>query len=68
MLGIFSKGPCDNLGISLAGGLGSPHGNIFLFIATMDTDGLAAKTQDLQVSSDYIPVCFSHHISEDTFL
>uniref|UniRef100_A0A8P4GIE9 Multiple PDZ domain crumbs cell polarity complex component n=1 Tax=Dicentrarchus labrax TaxID=13489 RepID=A0A8P4GIE9_DICLA len=39
------QGPCDSLGISVAGGVGSPHGNIPLFIATMDTNGLAAKTQ-----------------------
>uniref|UniRef100_A0A672I3A8 PDZ domain-containing protein n=1 Tax=Salarias fasciatus TaxID=181472 RepID=A0A672I3A8_SALFA len=43
------SGPCDSLGISVAGGVGSPHGNVPLFIATMDTDGLAAKTQKLQV-------------------
>ncbi|XP_068178447.1 multiple PDZ domain protein [Antennarius striatus] len=45
---IIHKGPCDSLGISLAGGVGSPHDNIPLFIAAMDTSGLAAKTQQLQ--------------------
>ncbi|XP_062281697.1 multiple PDZ domain protein [Scomber scombrus] len=45
---IIQKGPCDSLGISVAGGVGSPHGNVPLFIATMDTNGLAAKTQQLQ--------------------
>uniref|UniRef100_A0A3B4TFP0 PDZ domain-containing protein n=1 Tax=Seriola dumerili TaxID=41447 RepID=A0A3B4TFP0_SERDU len=40
-----SDGPCDSLGICVAGGVGSPHGNVPLFIATMDTNGLAAKTQ-----------------------
>ncbi|XP_028255519.1 multiple PDZ domain protein [Parambassis ranga] len=45
---IIQKGPCDSLGISVAGGVGSPHGNVPLFIATMDTNGLAAKTQKLQ--------------------
>ncbi|XP_075946192.1 multiple PDZ domain protein [Anarhichas minor] len=45
---IIQKGACDSLGISVAGGAGSPHDNVPLFIATMDTDGLAAKTQQLQ--------------------
>ncbi|XP_070712653.1 multiple PDZ domain protein [Pempheris klunzingeri] len=45
---IIQKGPCDSLGIGLAGGVGSPHDNAPLFIATMDTNGLAAKTQQLQ--------------------
>ncbi|XP_028444944.1 multiple PDZ domain protein [Perca flavescens] len=44
---IIEKGPCDSLGISVAGGVGSPHDNVPLFIATMDTSGLAAKTQQL---------------------
>ncbi|XP_054634870.1 multiple PDZ domain protein isoform X2 [Dunckerocampus dactyliophorus] len=45
---VIKKGPHDSLGISLAGGVGSPHGNIPLFIATMDTNGSAAKTQQLK--------------------
>ncbi|XP_013860327.1 multiple PDZ domain protein [Austrofundulus limnaeus] len=52
----ISKGPCDNLGITLAGGLGSPHGNVFLFIATMDTNGLAAKTQDIQIGDRILSI------------
>ncbi|XP_040002087.1 multiple PDZ domain protein isoform X2 [Xiphias gladius] len=47
----IQKGPCDSLGISVAGGVASPHGNVPLFIATMDTNGLAAKTQQLQVAA-----------------
>uniref|UniRef100_A0AAV2LGJ6 PDZ domain-containing protein n=1 Tax=Knipowitschia caucasica TaxID=637954 RepID=A0AAV2LGJ6_KNICA len=39
----IKKGPHDSLGISVAGG--SPHDDVPLFIATMETDGLAAKTQ-----------------------
>uniref|UniRef100_A0A3Q3WNX3 PDZ domain-containing protein n=1 Tax=Mola mola TaxID=94237 RepID=A0A3Q3WNX3_MOLML len=42
---VLLQGPSDSLGISLAGGVGSPHNNIPLLIAAMDTDGLAAKTQ-----------------------
>ncbi|XP_037530276.1 multiple PDZ domain protein [Nematolebias whitei] len=53
---IISKGPCDNLGISLAGGHGSPHGNVHLFIATMDTNGLAAKTQKLQTGDRILSI------------
>ncbi|KAM3864766.1 multiple PDZ domain protein [Diretmus argenteus] len=45
---VIQKGVCDSLGISVAGGVGSPHGNVPLFIATMDTAGLAAKTKQLQ--------------------
>ncbi|XP_070836711.1 multiple PDZ domain protein [Chaetodon trifascialis] len=45
---MIQKGPHDALGISVAGGVGSPHDNVPLFIATMDTNGLAAKTQQLQ--------------------
>ncbi|XP_051241227.1 multiple PDZ domain protein isoform X3 [Dicentrarchus labrax] len=53
---IIQKGPCDSLGISVAGGVGSPHGNIPLFIATMDTNGLAAKTQQLQTGDRILSI------------
>ena len=53
---VLSQGPSDSLGISLAGGVGNPHNNVPL--AAMDTDGLAAKTQQLQVeSADLWEVC-----------
>ncbi|XP_077462273.1 multiple PDZ domain protein isoform X4 [Stigmatopora argus] len=45
---VIQKGPRDSLGITLAGGVGSPHGNVPLFIAAMDTSGSAAKTQQLK--------------------
>lgn len=48
------QGPGDSLGISLAGGVGSPHDNAPLFIAAMDTNGLAAKTQQLQVGKCHV--------------
>uniref|UniRef100_A0A8C6PVF0 PDZ domain-containing protein n=1 Tax=Nothobranchius furzeri TaxID=105023 RepID=A0A8C6PVF0_NOTFU len=54
------KGSSDNLGICLAGGLGSPHGNIPPFIATMDANGLAAKTRELQVINDLIIAVNGH--------
>ncbi|XP_071359492.1 multiple PDZ domain protein isoform X3 [Trachinotus anak] len=52
----MQKGPCDALGISVAGGVGSPHGNVPLFIATMDTNGLAAKTQQLQTGDKILSI------------
>ncbi|XP_030003046.1 multiple PDZ domain protein isoform X2 [Sphaeramia orbicularis] len=53
---VIQKGPCDSLGISVAGGVGSPHGNVPLFIATMDTNGLAAKTQQLQTGNRILSI------------
>uniref|UniRef100_A0A3Q1FXU0 Multiple PDZ domain crumbs cell polarity complex component n=1 Tax=Acanthochromis polyacanthus TaxID=80966 RepID=A0A3Q1FXU0_9TELE len=53
---IIQKGPCDSLGISVAGGVGSPHGNVPLFIASMDTNGLAAKTQKLQTGDQILSI------------
>ncbi|KAF3687604.1 Multiple PDZ domain protein Multi-PDZ domain protein 1 [Channa argus] len=51
-----SQGTCDSLGMSVAGGMGSPHGNIPLFIAAMDTNGLAAKTQQLQTGDRILSI------------
>lgn len=45
----FTKGPNDSLGISIAGGVGSPLGDIPIFIAMMNPVGLAAQTQKLKV-------------------
>ncbi|XP_055081804.1 multiple PDZ domain protein [Periophthalmus magnuspinnatus] len=50
------KGPYDSLGISVAGGVGSPHGNVPLFIATMDSDGLAAHTQKLKAGDRIVSI------------
>ncbi|XP_035992762.1 multiple PDZ domain protein isoform X3 [Fundulus heteroclitus] len=50
------KGPCDTLGISLAGGVGSLHGNTPLFIASMDTNGLAAKTEKLETGDRILSI------------
>ena len=47
----FTKGPSDSLGISIAGGLGSPLGDVPIFIAMMNPGGLAAQTQQLKVRS-----------------
>ncbi|KAM8880008.1 multiple PDZ domain protein isoform 2-T3 [Spinachia spinachia] len=53
---IMQKCPCDSLGISVAGEAGSPHDNVPLFIATMDTDGLAAKTCQLQAEDEILSI------------
>nr|XP_046268635.1 multiple PDZ domain protein [Scatophagus argus] len=53
---IIQKGPCDSLGITVAGGVGSPHDNVPLFIAAMDTNGLAAKTQQLQTGDKILSI------------
>lgn len=45
----FTKGPNDSLGVSIAGGVGSPLGDIPIFIAMMNPVGLAAQTQKLKV-------------------
>ncbi|KAI4832668.1 hypothetical protein KUCAC02_015629 [Chaenocephalus aceratus] len=53
---IIHKGPCDSLGISVAGGMGSPHDNVPLFIASMDTNGLAVKTRQLQIGDRILTI------------
>lgn len=44
------QGPADSLGISIAGGVGSPLGDVPIFIAMMHPNGVAAQTQKLRVS------------------
>uniref|UniRef100_A0A3Q2ZFL1 Multiple PDZ domain crumbs cell polarity complex component n=1 Tax=Hippocampus comes TaxID=109280 RepID=A0A3Q2ZFL1_HIPCM len=51
-----NQGPRDSLGITLAGGVGSPHGNVPLFLATMDTSGVAAKTQQLKLGDRILSI------------
>ncbi|XP_036971893.1 multiple PDZ domain protein isoform X2 [Acanthopagrus latus] len=53
---IIQKGPHDSLGITVAGGVGSPHGNVPVFIATLDADGPAAKTQQLQTGDRVLSI------------
>ncbi|XP_008414885.1 multiple PDZ domain protein isoform X2 [Poecilia reticulata] len=52
----IEKGPGDTLGISLDGGVSSPHGNVPLFIASMDTNGLAAKTWKLKTGDRILSI------------
>lgn len=44
------QGSADSLGISIAGGVGSPLGDVPIFIAMMHPNGVAAQTQKLRVS------------------
>ncbi|XP_010714353.1 inaD-like protein isoform X3 [Meleagris gallopavo] len=45
----ITRGPNDALGISIAGGKGSPLGDIPIFIAMIQASGVAARTQRLRV-------------------
>lgn len=58
----FTKGPNDSLGISIAGGVGSPLGDIPIFIAMMNPVGVAAQTQKLKVDQQCVCCvgCASH--------
>ncbi|XP_072315432.1 multiple PDZ domain protein isoform X2 [Eucyclogobius newberryi] len=53
----FTKGPTDTLGISIAGGVGSPLGDIPIFIAMMNPVGLAAQTQKLKIGDRILSIC-----------
>ncbi|KAM4611696.1 multiple PDZ domain protein [Polymixia lowei] len=53
----FSKGPTDCLGISIAGGVGSPLGDVPIFIAMMNPTGLAAQTQKLKIGDRIVSIC-----------
>ncbi|KAM3591253.1 uncharacterized protein V6R79_025536 [Siganus canaliculatus] len=53
----FNKGPSDTLGISIAGGVGSPLGDIPIFIAMMNPVGVAAQTQKLKIGDRIVSIC-----------
>ncbi|XP_067886840.1 multiple PDZ domain protein isoform X13 [Heterodontus francisci] len=53
----FTKGPIDSLGISIAGGVGSPLGDVPIFIAMMQPNGVAAQTQKLRVGDRIVSIC-----------
>nr|XP_014349871.1 PREDICTED: multiple PDZ domain protein isoform X4 [Latimeria chalumnae] len=53
----FTKGPTDSLGISIAGGVGSPLGDVPIFIAMMHPNGVAAKTHKLRVGDRIVTIC-----------
>ncbi|OXB55055.1 hypothetical protein ASZ78_013917 [Callipepla squamata] len=53
----IKKGPADLLGVSIAGGVGSPLGDIPIFIAMMHPNGVAAQTQKLRVGDRIVSIC-----------
>ncbi|XP_048476344.1 multiple PDZ domain protein [Rhincodon typus] len=53
----FNKGPTDSLGISIAGGVGSPLGDVPIFIAMMQPNGVAAQTQKLRIGDRIVSIC-----------
>ncbi|XP_052004124.1 multiple PDZ domain protein [Xyrauchen texanus] len=53
----FMKGPSDSLGVSIAGGVGSPLGDVPIFIAMMNPSGLAAQTQRLRIGDRIVSIC-----------
>ncbi|XP_063770117.1 multiple PDZ domain protein isoform X4 [Pseudophryne corroboree] len=53
----IKKGPSDSLGISIAGGVGSPLGDVPIFIAMMHANGVVALTQKLRVGDRIVSIC-----------
>ncbi|XP_078225264.1 multiple PDZ domain protein isoform X27 [Callithrix jacchus] len=53
----IKKGTTDSLGISIAGGVGSPLGDVPIFIAMMHPTGVAAQTQKLRVGDRIVTIC-----------
>lgn len=53
----IKKGPADSLGLSIAGGVGSPLGDVPIFIAMMHPNGVAAQTQKLRVGDRIVTIC-----------
>ncbi|CAG5860802.1 unnamed protein product [Menidia menidia] len=52
----LSRSVGDSLGVSIAGGKGSPLGDIPIFIAMIQASGVAAKTQRLKVGDRIVSV------------
>ncbi|NXP25352.1 MPDZ protein, partial [Scytalopus superciliaris] len=53
----IQKSPSDSLGVSIAGGVGSPLGDVPIFIAMMHPNGVAAQTQKLRVGDRIVSIC-----------
>ncbi|XP_070446261.1 multiple PDZ domain protein isoform X7 [Equus przewalskii] len=53
----IKKGPTDSLGVSIAGGVGSPLGDVPVFIAMMHPNGVAAQTHKLRVGDRIVTIC-----------
>uniref|UniRef100_A0A8C9FF74 Multiple PDZ domain crumbs cell polarity complex component n=1 Tax=Pavo cristatus TaxID=9049 RepID=A0A8C9FF74_PAVCR len=54
---VHPLGPADSLGVSIAGGVGSPLGDIPIFIAMMHPNGVAGQTQKLRVGDRIVSIC-----------
>ncbi|RLW05814.1 hypothetical protein DV515_00004673, partial [Chloebia gouldiae] len=52
----ITRGPNDALGVSIAGGKGSPLGDIPIFIAMIQASGVAARTQRLRVGDRIVSI------------
>ncbi|NXP88102.1 INADL protein, partial [Passerina amoena] len=52
----ITRGPYDALGVSIAGGKGSPLGDIPIFIAMIQASGVAARTQRLRVGDRIVSI------------
>uniref|UniRef100_A0A803U1A7 PATJ crumbs cell polarity complex component n=1 Tax=Anolis carolinensis TaxID=28377 RepID=A0A803U1A7_ANOCA len=53
---VITRGPNDALGISIAGGKGSPLGDIPIFIAMIQASGVAARTHKLKVGDRIVSI------------
>ncbi|XP_056388885.1 inaD-like protein isoform X2 [Hyla sarda] len=52
----INRGPNDALGVSIAGGRGSPLGDIPVFIAMIQASGVAARTNKLKVGDRIVSI------------
>ncbi|XP_041792121.1 inaD-like protein [Chelmon rostratus] len=52
----ITRGVSDSLGVSIAGGKGSPLGDIPIFIAMIQANGVAAKTHRLKVGDRIVSI------------
>ncbi|XP_078263397.1 inaD-like protein isoform X3 [Rhinoraja longicauda] len=52
----ITRGPNDALGISIAGGKGSPLGDVPIFIAMIQASGVAARTHRLKVGDRIVSI------------
>ncbi|KAJ8000543.1 hypothetical protein DPEC_G00181200 [Dallia pectoralis] len=59
---VIHKGPGDSLGLGVAGGVGSPQGDLPLFIASIAPTGLAARTHLINVGEYIVSI---NHVSSE---
>ncbi|XP_068599723.1 inaD-like protein [Brachionichthys hirsutus] len=52
----ITRGATDSLGVSVAGGRGSPLGDVPIFIAMIQANGVAAKTRRLKVGDRIVSI------------